>query len=447
MVRSAQLLLFAFILSMPLMRPRVRLFGLIAIPSDFLYLALAACLGLGLATRRLRIPADRAWWMLAAYFAAMLASLLAAGGGLHNLVKLVTEAYLLSLPLAACTLLRDEAALRRAVLCWLAATAAVVAVALLSLVLFYLDPGNALLRYTRFHFGSLPPGLYPRLRMTFLNANLACNYLTVSLMLLLAGRRAAWIGRTPFRLLMTGTLIAAALTVSPGFGGVLLALAVWLWLVLRQRESRVARLPLLAGAVVGALFVLALAVTPVVHPTAPFLIHVPLADVTLAPSGRLLAWLDALRNIGADPLFGRGIGADAVHVPYRNPSGELERLTDAHNVFLNVGAQCGLIGVAALVALIFHAARRCAPLRLAGRPAELVRAAVGIAFLNALVYQGLGGSFEDSRHLWLALGLLLASDRIARGADGGTRTRTPRGAGDFKSPASTGSATSARSFA
>src|SRR3954466_11590902 len=29
------------------------------------------------------------------------------------------------------------------------------------------------------------------------------------------------------------------------------------------------------------------------------------------------------------------------------------------------------------------------------------------------------------------------------GADGGTRTRTPRGAGDFKSPASTGSATSA----
>src|SRR3954468_16231091 len=30
------------------------------------------------------------------------------------------------------------------------------------------------------------------------------------------------------------------------------------------------------------------------------------------------------------------------------------------------------------------------------------------------------------------------------GADGGTRTRTPRGAEDFKSPASTGSATSAR---
>jgi hypothetical protein len=42
------------------------------------------------------------------------------------------------------------------------------------------------------------------------------------------------------------------------------------------------------------------------------------------------------------------------------------------------------------------------------------------------------------------LGGVIAGEAKRDGADGGTRTRTPRGAEDFKSPASTGSATSAR---
>jgi putative inorganic carbon (hco3(-)) transporter len=41
-----------------------------------------------------------------------------------------------------------------------------------------------------------------------------------------------------------------------------------------------------------------------------------------------------------------------------------------------------------------------------------VPVALGIAFLGAFAYQGLGGSFEDARHLWLLFGLLIASRRL-----------------------------------
>ena len=43
----------------------------------------------------------------------------------------------------------------------------------------------------------------------------------------------------------------------------------------------------------------------------------------------------------------------------------------------------------------------------------MVAIALAIAWLDAFVYQGLTGSYEDARHLWVLLGLFLASYRIA----------------------------------
>jgi O-antigen ligase len=250
------------------------------------------------------------------------------------------------------------------------------------------------------------------LRLTFLNANLACNYLTVSLMLLLAAGHLKWIGKTPFRLLFGGIIIAAATTISPGLGGIALALGLWMWVTLGARRAWTARLFLVSGVAAAVLFVAAMAVTPILHPTAPFLITVPGFDVTLAPAGRLMIWMDALGNFTENPVFGRGIGSDAVSVEYRDPSGNLQQLTDAHNVFLSIAVQCGLVGLAALIGLVFHIGRRTLPLRLPDSAAGVVRLAAGLGLLNGLVYQGLGGSFEDARHVWFALGLLLASSRI-----------------------------------
>jgi O-antigen ligase len=171
---------------------------------------------------------------------------------------------------------------------------------------------------------------------------------------------------------------------------------------------------LLAGLGAAAASIPVMAVTPVLHSTAPFLIPLPGTDLTLAPAGRLMIWMDAARNFLAEPWLGRGIGNHAVRVQYLDPSGVLQTLTDAHNSFLNIAVQTGLAGLSALLLIIGFAAKAVTPLRLAPDRANTLRLALGLAFLNGIAVQGLGGSFEDARHLWVCFGLLLAADRLER---------------------------------
>jgi len=415
--RLTRLLVLLFAFSMAFMQPPLRLLGFYSVPSDFIFLALAAIWALLVMQRQTPLVLDRGYYFIGAYFLAMLASAAARDVPLASATKLLTQLYLVSIPLLVCNLVRDETMLRHAVRWWLAGAAVVAAVGVASLILFAANPDHHLLDYTRFHFGTLPNGHYPRLRLTFLIANLACNYLTVSLMLLLAAGRLGWVSKISFLLLIGGILVAAASTISPGLGGIALAGGLWIWLVLRDSRGSIARLFLASGIVAALLFVAAMAVTPILHPTAPFLIHVPGLEAPLAPAGRLMIWIDAANNFLEEPLLGRGIGSDAVMVRYQDPSGNLQRLTDAHNMFLSIAVQCGVVGLAALFGLIGHIVRRTVPLRLPGNNnAGVLRVAIGLGLLNGLVYQGLGGSFEDARHLWFAVGLLFACDSIERSA-------------------------------
>ena len=415
--RAAGLLLGFCLLGLALMQPPLPLLGFSAVPGDLLFAALFLFAAALVLRGRLPLVVDRAYGFIGAYFVAMLASAWVSPTPAHAAAKLATQAYLLALPLLLCSLVADERRLRAALRWWLAGTALVAASALASLALFFAAPDHPLLDLTLYRFGTLPPGDYPRLRLTFLNANLACNYLTVSIALAFAARRNGWLGRTPFALLLGGILLAAALTISPGLAGIAVLLGTWWWLAVHGRHPGPARLVLGVTILAALAGLAALALTPIVHSTAPFLVRVPLLDLTLAPSGRLMTWSDALANFLDRPWLGRGIGSDAAAVAFRDPSGGLQQLTDAHNMFLNIAAQCGLVGLAALAALLWHVAVRTLPLRLPDTAAGTVRLAAGLGLLNGLVYQGLGGSFEDSRHLWALLGLLLAADRIERAAD------------------------------
>jgi hypothetical protein len=62
-----------------------------------------------------------------------------------------------------------------------------------------------------------------------------------------------------------------------------------------------------------------------------------------------------------------------------------------------------------LLALIVHVWRRT---WLVATRHDLATFGLGLAFLNAFAYQGLTGSFEDASHLWVLLGLFLASLRL-----------------------------------
>jgi O-antigen ligase len=225
-----------------------------------------------------------------------------------------------------------------------------------------------------------------------------------------------WLPLRPALLALLGILVAALFTISPGLGGIALALGTGAWFL------KGSKLALAGGIAVAGAFIVALAMTPFLHSTAPFLIHVPATGLILAPAGRFLTWSAAFDEFLHHPWLGHGIGIDAVFVRYRTPSGDLQQLTDAHNIFLNIAAQAGVVGLAGLMVLIGYAAR----LTFSDAGAsQAIRLVLGLTFLNAFVYQGLGAGFEDTRHLWVLLGLLAAATSITPAGENNRRAGAP----------------------
>lgn len=409
---ASQRLLFGFVVLLPFANPSIDLLGYRAIAPDFLFIALVITFAAELVTRRRHFVWDNSYWFLLLYLAALTASLIASKAPMTSAAKLLTQFYLIALPVIAVNLIQDDGALRKVLNCWLAATGTVALVAVVALIMFFAAPESPILDYARFHPGTLPPGDYPRLQITFANANMACNYLSVSLAILLAAYWKRWTPRWLFFPLLTGVAIAAASTISAGLGALPLVVGVWLWLTRDAPRDRLGLIALFGGIAVALLFLIPIALTPYLHRTAPFLINLSLLDITVAPSGRLMLWMDAVRNFSANPIIGRGIGIPPVSVTYISPSGVLQKLTDSHNSFLNVAVQAGSLGLAALLILTLHAFHRAGPAKMATNGSNAARLGLGTAFLAAFVYQGISGSFEDARHLWLLFGLIVSADRV-----------------------------------
>jgi hypothetical protein len=406
---AAEWLFVALVASLPFMKPAVSY--PIVLP-DLVFLLLLFVLGAELLLGKRRIEWGTPQWILLLYVLSFVPSLVATSDLRESTFKLATQFYLVGLAIVTAAIVDSEAKLRLVTYAWLCASGLLAILALLSLIAFVIAPESAVLDYSRYHFGTLPPGHYPRLALTFFNANMLCNYLTSSLGLLFVAGRFGWLSSRSFAMIIVGIGIAAIPTLSPGLGGIALIAGLWLWLTERDRSPRLAVGGLVLGIAVAAFFVVVLAVTPILHATAPFLIRIPGTELVLAPSGRFLTWSAAAAEFARHPLVGHGIGLDAVDVRYQDPSGNLQRLTDAHNMFLNIAAQCGIAGLAGLLALIAYAVRLSLPWRLDGTTAHIARVGIGLTFLDAFVYQGLGGSFEDTRHLWVLLGLLIASARL-----------------------------------
>jgi len=407
----SDLLLLLLILAIPIMKPAVS--GEI-IAADLLFVALVLALLVEVLAGLRRVRWIPGYGALLAYFACLVPSLFATADLGTSAFKLATELYLVVLAAIGGWLIDSEAKFRRAVFAWLAATAIVAVNGTLSLLAFATGRATWLLSYSISSFGSLPPGPYVRLSLTFFNANMACNYLTASLAMALLARWLGYIGRAPYRLLLAGIAVASLSTLSPGLGGIALLAGLWLWSVQRHPRPRLAKTAVTIGVLIAGLFVVALAFTPVAHSTAPFSVHLPFGP-TIYPSGRFLIWKAALAQFLSHPIVGVGIGIDPVHVRFAAPMG-MQTLTDAHNVFLSIGAQCGVIGLIGLGAVLLFATG------LMRRGGSEVTLLLGAAFLDVLAYQGLGGSFEDSRHIWLLLGFLIAASRIDFSrADGNNR--------------------------
>jgi O-antigen ligase len=395
-----------YVVSLALMQPALSVAGHKVQISDAVFPLVALLTAAAVVSGQIRLRWHRGLLPVAAFLAASAAATLLSEDPGRSAVKLAGRVYLALVAAVALVLVTDERRERGSALAWIGATAVVSAVGTLSAVLFYADRGNPLLEYTLFHFGTLPPGEYPRLKSTFLNANMLCNFLSVSFPVLAAAYRNGWIGRTVFVAVTAAAGLTALLTISPGLGGVALGVGLWFWHGAPRPKPFSAKLTVTAAAAAAVLFVAAAAVSPRVDPEAP---GIRIAGLTLQPSARLVVLADAAATIGRHPLFGRGPGLEAARANYDDLSGIRQTLTDAHNTFANVTADTGIFGGAAILWMMaVFSVFKPAELRSAA-PGERWQAALGIAFVSAFVYQGLTGSFEDARHLWVLAGLIMAA--------------------------------------
>ncbi|MDQ3478388.1 MAG: O-antigen ligase family protein [Pseudomonadota bacterium] len=330
----------------------------------------------------------------------------------HSAFKLLTQVYLLGLPVLAFNLFRTMEDLRRVAWWWVASAGVMVGFGVATLLLFpFLGP-DGILDWPLHHFGTLPPGPYPRLELSFSYPSTLANYLSVVVMLVLVGTRLGWFDGKIATALTVGLVLCAFFALTPSFGGLLFVVGALVWYSEREARPRLARAVLVTGLAMPFVGALPATATPILHPTAPYLIELPLG-VTLAPAIRLLAWTEAVQNFAASPIFGRGIGIETVAVYF-----EQENLCsglcvgDAHNVFLSFAVQTGVVGLVAMLAIIaFVASKLKAPL--ARSPADVITFGLAIAWLSGFALQGLVGSFEDARHLWIIFGLLLTASRCA----------------------------------
>lgn len=411
MKRVEQLLFLLFIALLPLFFPRdFRLPGLgpLIIWADVVFAATAIAWVISLARGRTRIRWSRFYVFAGLYYASLCLAAAVSINLRASLLRLPGEAYLVAIGVMTVNLVRSWADLRRVSVAWLVGTAATALVGVAGVLFFYgaglrsQEANTALER-----FGSLPAGNYPRLRASFANANMLCTYMGVSLAMLLVSRALGWIRASWFLALGAASWFTALLSLSPGIGGLLLAQGLWTW----NREGRDPRRRRLAGLVLAAgiagavAFLAATVIEPVGRGNGPAL-RVPIIDRTIEPSIRVLLWQRALNTFLAYPIAGQGLGTRLAPMTYVAASGEVQTLHDAHNMWLSVAGQAGIIGLAAFLSLVVYAWRCTA--RRSGDDERLATVKLGLrlAFVSLVLFQGLSGSFENTRHMWVLMGLI-----------------------------------------
>ena len=395
------------VVSLPLVRPfNLILFDLVVPYTDLIFLVSFAFWVIALVRRETSVRTDRLFIFVGLYALAFTVSTIFSTEPKTSFFKLLGEYYLFALCFLTFNLVRDEQFLRRVVIAWLVGSGLTALASIGGFTLFYLGFKNAGdNNYFLSHFGSLPAGNYPRIHALFANANMLCNFLNVSVILALLAERLGWLRRSLAITLLSGIMFAALFSISPGLGGIALSIGLWFWIV--GRTTWHGRAALVGGIMLATAAFASTLVSPDTSNTTQE-IPVPFVEKKLEPSVRVLIWEDVLTNARQDPWFGRGTGLDVANVNYVTLSGQQQALGDAHNMWLNVLGQTGLFGLATLMLMLVYFVKRSRFQITNGGDAQYIHVALSCAFVGAFLYQGLSGSFEDARHLWVLIGMFAA---------------------------------------
>lgn len=358
--------------------------------TDFIFLAVSALFFLAFIFRKIKLRWSWFYLPLALYFVALILSAVFSVNQKSSLIKLLGVIYLLGLAFLAFNIVQDFKMIKRSVLAWLIATSITCLVSLVTLIVFYVDRENIILNYTLSHYGTLPPGNYPRIQSTFLNPNMYCDYLNIGAVFALLAYKFGWLKSWMFGSFAVIFSIAMFFTLSPSIGGILLCVGIWLWLEFAEKEKvLLSKLSLTAGILSAVLF-FAVTLVSLVNP--------------LEPSVRIKTWQSSINTFLQYPIFGKGLGEDVAGVSYLAPDGGMQYLGDAHQLWLNVAGQAGIIGLFAILFLTIYFFTKSFPLKFTDEKSVL-RIGFGLAFIGSFVYQGLNGSFEDARQIWILIGL------------------------------------------
>lgn len=389
------------------MQPNFRLSGIALTFSDVLFLLVFVTWVASLLLKPARFRFDNFYFLLLLYAVGLTLSAFFSLNPQFSLFKLSGEIYLLVLAVMTCNIVSTIEMFRRVAIAWLAASAVGCFIAIIAVFSFYFGFSHFITDFALHHYGSLSPGNYPRIQGTFIYPSMLCNYMTVSLFMLFAARKLEWISKAVFAFLLTSFSITIAFTITPGIGGVLLGAGLSGWIIFKDRSSHAAsRLSLVAGILSGVAFILVSTFTLRAIATSPF--YFSIYGIRVDPTQRLLTWLGSLDTFLQNPFLGKGLGLGVTEIDFLDPSGRLQLLTDAHQTWLNVAGQAGLAGVIPFLAISVIACVRSLPWKIGGNDIDVLRTYLGIAFAAAFLYQGLIGSFENARHLWVLIGLILA---------------------------------------
>ena len=122
---------------------------------------------------------------------------------------------------------------------------------------------------------------------------------------------------------------------------------------------------------------------------------------------RLAHWQAAIDMARDEPIFGVGLGGYALaYEDYRLINWE-QPLGHAHNYYLNLLAETGIVGLAAYLAFWLYITKLT--LRLRRNPDNFARA-IGIGLLGSWVYIGVHSVFDNLyvNNLFLHIGVLLS---------------------------------------
>jgi len=142
---------------------------------------------------------------------------------------------------------------------------------------------------------------------------------------------------------------------------------------------------------------------------------VKVTDENWAVVGRMAHWQAALGMLAASPITGVGIGNyGAAYPAYALPGWE-DPLGHAHNYYLNIAAETGLVGLGAYLALLATAFGLCWWAR--RRSESSFARALAMGTLGALVAQSTHNLFDNLwvHGMWTYAGLLLGMVYAAQG--------------------------------